>query len=314
MKVEKMKNLNDVLNEITTEILSEAPGLIQRGGGAIPAPSFAGNPGIASRPVGAKKDLDALRFQQTNQAIRSSIPQTLNLMRDVTKNAEITSKRDSILKPTQPFQKRDLISQDELNARQLQAVNQKVADAASNVSHQAREKQAADEEAQLHALHQSHENDPGFTGATQTLSQDLSDTATTYGKAKLNFLAKKETNTQAPMGGDVSSTQTGTPAAQPQTSETPNAPTPTPASANTGAFGDYLDNAKRSVLELGDKFTKGATNAGNYLGQKASELGDWISKNPEWAAGGLGAALAAGAGALYLRKKMRERQRNSAGY
>ena len=310
-----MKNLNDVLNEITTEILSEAPGLIQRGGGAIPAPSFAGNPGIASRPVGDKKDLDSLRFQRALGSLKSSVPQTTRLLRDVVKNGEIAKQRNAILNPNQTqLPDRKLISQDELNARQLQAVNQKVADAASNVSHQAREKQAADEEAQLHALHQSHENDPGFTGATQTLSQDLSDTATTYGKAKLNFLAKKETNTQAPMGGDVSSTQTGTPAAQPQTSETPNAPTPTPASANTGAFGDYLDNAKRSVLELGDKFTKGATNAGNYLGQKASELGDWISKNPEWAAGGLGAALAAGAGALYLRKKMRERQRNSAGY
>ncbi len=174
-----MKKLNDILHEITLDILSEAPGLIQRGSGTtIPAPPFLNNSGVASRPVGDPKDLDALRFQRALGSLKSSVPQTTRLLRDAAKNGEIAAQRNTILNPSsQTLPKRQLISQNELNARQhLYDINKKVSAAASDVSRQAQEKQAA-EEAQLHAIHKSQDGTPGFDGATETLPPDLSDVA-----------------------------------------------------------------------------------------------------------------------------------------
>ena len=99
------------------------------------------------------------------------------------------------------------------------------------------------------------------------------------GLAKMGFLNNKNTNTQ------------------PQTA-------PQQSDASQSGNASYWDNIRQSASELGDKITKVASEAGNYLGQQANSIGNWISANPGLAAGGLGAALAAGTGALYLRKKM----------
>ena len=68
----------------------------------------------------------------------------------------------------------------------------------------------------------------------------------------------------------------------------------------------YLKQLKQGASNLGSTIAQGATDAGNYLAQKGQEAVAAYQSMPGYLQYGIpAAALAAGAGALYLRKKQK---------
>ncbi len=68
----------------------------------------------------------------------------------------------------------------------------------------------------------------------------------------------------------------------------------------------YLEQLKQGASNLGSTIAQGATDAGNYLAQKGQEAAAAYQSMPGYLQYGIpAAALAAGAGALYLRKKQK---------
>ena len=68
----------------------------------------------------------------------------------------------------------------------------------------------------------------------------------------------------------------------------------------------YLEQLKQGASNLGSTIAQGATDAGSYLAQKGQEAAAAYQSMPDYLQYGIpAAALAAGAGALYLRKKQK---------
>ena len=112
-------------------------------------------------------------------------------------------------------------------------------------------------------------------------------------------------DSQHPMasGGDLHAAEAAVNAARAQRAENERA---LHQAGEAAVSPSYLEQLKQRASNLGSTIAQGATDAGNYLAQKGQEAVAAYQSMPGYLQYGIpAAALAAGAGALYLRKKQK---------